>query len=583
MSDIALTSAMRRNLLSLQNTSRLMDTTSDRLSTGRKVNSALDNPSSFFTAQGLTNRAGDLSSLLDAMGQGLQTLKAAEQGIDTITELVDQAKAVADEAYEAAASADKGASLTIDEGTLTIDATAAATVDGGGTTLGTLVFTDALGNASTYTASTGDTVQEIADYVNNSVSGLSASFNSDTNKLELTATSGESIDVTTTQAFDATASFAATSSGILQTYTDVSTSTQLQQTSTESATITITTDNGTKTFTGATGATVGDLVDWLNSEVEGVSAKIGTSGLEITSQGGGFTFEGLDQSVLDVNSDDGVDGHYAGRTLTFGVKLSDTFSAVNAGETMEFAGSAISVGGITTGADLYDKLSELSSDWDVGSDSDGYVTLTYVGSSTDAVSYTADSGSGSLLLNDSSLTTNSSFVGTFNVSGSVDNDNLVTQFNDLLEQIDTAANDASYKGINLLNGSDLTINFNEDRTSSKTIEGVTFDATGLGFSSASGWKSTSDIQSQLDQVSDATDTLRSQSAKFGREGAVIQTRQDFTENMINTLQEGADELTLADMNEEGANMLALQTRQQLATSSLSMASQASQAVLSLFR
>lgn len=93
---------MRSNLLSLQNTQSLMDTTQERLSTGKKVNSALDNPSSFYTAQSLTNRASDLSSLLDSMGQGIQTIKAADEAITSITEFVQQAKAIANQARDEA-------------------------------------------------------------------------------------------------------------------------------------------------------------------------------------------------------------------------------------------------------------------------------------------------------------------------------------------------------------------------------------------------------------------------------------------------------------------------------------------------
>ena len=92
MADISLTASMRSNLLSLQNTQSLMDMTQERLSTGKKVNSALDNPTSYYTSQSLTNRANDLSALLDAMGQGVQTIKAANEGIESITAYVQQAK-----------------------------------------------------------------------------------------------------------------------------------------------------------------------------------------------------------------------------------------------------------------------------------------------------------------------------------------------------------------------------------------------------------------------------------------------------------------------------------------------------------
>ncbi len=100
MSEISLTASMRSNLLSLQNTQSLMDQTQERLSTGKKVNSAIDNPSSYYTAQSLNNRASDLSALLDSMGQAIQTIQAADEGIEAITDFASQAKAVAQSAAD---------------------------------------------------------------------------------------------------------------------------------------------------------------------------------------------------------------------------------------------------------------------------------------------------------------------------------------------------------------------------------------------------------------------------------------------------------------------------------------------------
>ena len=99
---------MRSNLLSLQNTQSLMDMTQERLSTGKKVNSAIDNPSSYYTAASLNNRASDLSALLDSMGQGIQTIKAADEGIEAITKFAEQAKALANTARDEAVKDTKG-------------------------------------------------------------------------------------------------------------------------------------------------------------------------------------------------------------------------------------------------------------------------------------------------------------------------------------------------------------------------------------------------------------------------------------------------------------------------------------------
>ena len=168
-------------------------------------------------------------------------------------------------------------------------------------------------------------------------------------------------------------------------------------------------------------------------------------------------------------------------------------------------------------------------------------------------------------------------------NGSNERAKYAEQFDGVLDQIDQLVQDTSYKGINLLNGDDLTVVFNESRTSTLELKGVTFNSTGLGFTASEAeWKDNENIDKSLDQITKATSLLRAQASEFGQNLSTVQIREDFTENMINNLQTGADKLTLADMNEEAANMLALQTRQQLGINSLSMASQAAQSVLQLF-
>ena len=163
---------------------------------------------------------------------------------------------------------------------------------------------------------------------------------------------------------------------------------------------------------------------------------------------------------------------------------------------------------------------------------------------------------------------------------------LATQFDAIRTQITQLAGDAGFNGINLLdsgNSSNLTVTLNEHGTSSVTITAVDFSATGLAVNAAANsWAGTADIGAANTDLTAALSTLRSQSQAFGSNLSTVQIRQDFTKSMINTLQTGADALTLADSNEEGANLLALQTRQQLSTTALSLASQASQAVLRLF-
>ena len=159
--------------------------------------------------------------------------------------------------------------------------------------------------------------------------------------------------------------------------------------------------------------------------------------------------------------------------------------------------------------------------------------------------------------------------------------NKIYQYSEIIKQYDMLISDASYKGINLLEVQYLKINFNEDRSSKIDVPGVKADSESLGLKTKE-WKTAEDIEKSVSELEEAINSLRSFASAFGNYYSIVTTRQDFTENLINVLEEGADKLTLADMNQESANMLALQTSQQLAVNSLSLASQASQAVLRLF-
>ena len=163
---------------------------------------------------------------------------------------------------------------------------------------------------------------------------------------------------------------------------------------------------------------------------------------------------------------------------------------------------------------------------------------------------------------------------------------LSSQFNDILAQIGTLASDSGFNGINLIGGDDLTVTLNEDGTSKVTVKSVDYTSASTGLSianSANNWAASADIDAASSDLTTALTTLRSESQKLSSGLSTVQIRQDFTKATINTLQAGSDALTLADSNEEGANLLALQTRQQLSTTALSLASQADQNVLRLFQ
>ena len=170
-------------------------------------------------------------------------------------------------------------------------------------------------------------------------------------------------------------------------------------------------------------------------------------------------------------------------------------------------------------------------------------------------------------------------------------DSLASQFDALLTQIGQLAGDAGFNGVNLLGGDNLTVNFNEDATSSTSITGVDYtnaNATPLGIANSVNWSAANgvgdtNIDTAVADLTAALTTLRSESQTLGANLSTVQIRQDFTKATINTLQTGSSDLTLADSNEEGANLLALQTRQQLSTTALSLAAQADQNVLRLFQ
>lgn len=179
-------------------------------------------------------------------------------------------------------------------------------------------------------------------------------------------------------------------------------------------------------------------------------------------------------------------------------------------------------------------------------------------------------------------------------ASATDRGTFASEYNKLLGQIEDIAEDSGYKGKNLLKGDDLKVIFNErtsDAQNFLTITGVDYTdttaSTSLGLTDLAGgdWTlgTTGDdnIGAALDALSAALTTLRVQASTFGTNLSSVQIRQDYTNSFINTLVSGADKLTLADQNEEGAKLLALNTRQQLSSTSLSFASQADQNVLRL--
>jgi len=162
---------------------------------------------------------------------------------------------------------------------------------------------------------------------------------------------------------------------------------------------------------------------------------------------------------------------------------------------------------------------------------------------------------------------------------------LATQFNSLLTQLDTMVNDATYNGTNLLNStsSSLIVYFNETNTTALTISGVNVTSAGLSIAAATNaFASSTDINTAGSLLLTALSTLRTDAANFGGNATLIQTRQDFTSNLINSLTNASNNLVQADTNQEGANLQALQAQNQLGVISLNISGQLAQSILRLF-
>ncbi len=475
---VTLSSAVRSNLLSLQNTADMLGTTQNRLSTGLKVNSALDDPTAFFTASSLNSRASDLNRLLDSVGNAVQNVRAADDGISAITKLVESAQATARQALQKPAGSTTATTLT---GTTTISDDTAATVTGSVTGLSATDTLDGLGFTN------GDTV---------------------------------TIDI----------------GGTTTTYTATTAST----------------------------ATVGDLVAALNANANGTVTLTGGAIVATASNTtDSITFgEGTQGTNL---ADIGFDTTTVNPTNASVAALTDTLSIQVGTGTAQ----TIDLSAINTKAALDTALAGITN-----------VTASVIGGNVTIVAASAQDeitiagGDGVGIAN-----------GTTAAPYNADRATLEDEFNNLRAQIDQLAADASYNGINLLDGDNLSVIFNEDGSSKLDITGVTFDSSGLGISAAAtdAFQTNASIDTTLKELSTAISNLRQQGGTFGSNLSVVEVRQDFTKNLINTLETGAAKLTLADTNEEAANLLALQTRQALSSRALSLASQADQQVLQLLR
>jgi flagellin-like hook-associated protein FlgL len=534
MSGIVLSAAVRQNLLSLQSTASLLATTQNDLATGNKVNSALDNPTNFFTAQGLNNRASDIGNLLDSIGNGVQVLQAANTGITSLQKLVDSAKSIANQVLQSPVGYSAKSSFTS-------TAIAGATANNllGNNTNAT--FTGAVVNNDNTTAAPITTATQLV-----------GTAGATSNDLGTAITTGSTLKVDGKTITFSTSQTNLTSDG------------QGDFTIGIGAGSTLKVSDVLATIDNITGATVPSTV---NSGALVLSTGT-TQNLVISGTGNALTALGLGTGGTTSVGPSPL----SGLTLTIGATGGGT-------------GTNITFG---TGAGQVSTLNQLNTvlannNLQASIDTTGKITIT---TTNDSASSTIGAIGGSAAASGQPFNNLTAAAPVADPSSQATRANLVAQYNNVLAQINTTAQDASFNGINLLNGDTLKLVFNETGKSTLSITGVTFNATGLGLSNlAAGidFLDSASANNALTALNAASTTLRSEASALGSNLSIVQIRQDFNKNLINVLQTGSSNLTLADANEEAANSQALSTRQSIAVSALALANQSQASVLQLLR
>src|SRR6201996_5752800 len=418
MSGITLTASVRQNLLSLQSTASLLATTQNDLATGNKVNSALDNPTNYFTAQSLNNRASDIGNLLDSIGNGVQVLQAANTGITSLQSLVASAQSIANQVLQSPTGYSTKSTVTT---TALTGATAQNLLAPGTSSVtGTAVLDDNQANATQ--AITGATL-------------LSGTASSTSNDLVTGITTGDTLVV-----------------------------------------------NGT-TFTFTAGTTsgttigIGDTVTHLLSAIDAVSggtSSVTAGAITVGAGSNGLTITGTALSKLGLTASNG-DG-LSGQTLSIASTGGGTATAITFGQGQ---GQVSPLNGLNAALAANNLQATIDS-------STGKISITTTNdaasSTIGAITGTAASTSGSAFYNTATTKPLAAAAPVVDPNAQSARASLVSQYNNVLAQINTTAQDASFNGVNLLNGDTLKLTFNETGRSTLGITGVTFNTAGLGLS-----------------------------------------------------------------------------------------------------
>jgi flagellin-like hook-associated protein FlgL len=524
-SSITLSAATRQNLLSLQDTANLLATTQNRLSTGKSVNTALDNPVNFFTSQALSGRSSALSTLLDGVSNGIQTIQAANQGITNIQKLTDQLKSTAQQALAASNSFTSKDSVASSD----VKNVSADDIVGGTYTENTVEGTAVQNKLATPANITMDT----------KLSGSTAADRLDFKSNDTLSINGQTITFVSGTA----------AAGTNQVSLDGS---------------------------------VQDLLDKIDS-LSGADTAASIAGGKITLSTGtknDLKIAGSSNALAQLGLSEGTTERTAPTDAQNKGALTVT---VGTGTSAKSATITLGGSGVTTLDQLNTQLSSIGAQASIDSSGNLAITTSNESGAKDISIKGAAAQSGFGAADATTAVDGSGLV--LGGDGKTARDKLVNDYNNLRTQIDQLAKDSSFNGVNLLNGDTLKVIFNETNTSSLSVKGTALSADSLGLSAvgSTDFQDATSINKVLGQLTSANSLLNSQAATYGSNLSVVQNRQDFTKGLINVLDTGSANLTNADMNAEAANSQALSTRNSLGISALSLANQAQQGILQLLR
>lgn len=561
---VVLSAAIRGSINSLQETSSQIDQTQLRISTGLRVNSALDNPQNFFEARALNQRASTLSTLLDGISRSVSTINAASTGTTAITSLLEQAESIANSALEALDDGEIEAKINGTEDLEDIpDLVALSGIDNNDKLIFSFVDTNGSinsGNTVTITngTSTDDLMTAIEGIVDSDADQVFEASLDDAGGLQIRELNGNRFEITFESAGGTADSTLASALGFDSLTLDA-------------------VNNGTavtRTTVSSEPSLTSIRLFEENGGANGTTAQASTALIDLTDSSTGLTgdiFNGEANDELSIS----VDG---GSAITVITDLSTATIQNLVDEINDNASLSTKIQASYDSAS--GELNIRAIDGDVRS-IQFEVTEAGAAGGTAVKADLQKLGFGTRILTaaDGSGNASSESIELGSAAGTLAE--LESNYNTILDQIDSLAEDAIYKGTNLLDGDTLTTFFNENRTSSLVTTGRTITFAALGLGNANFGRSES-VGGILDDLAESKSTVENFTSYLSNDLSVIETREDFTNSLITTLQEGADKLTIADQNEESANLLALQTRQLLGISALALASTVQQSTLRLF-